>query len=90
MVAPAVPSSVKPTTATDRSPSRDGPVCGHGPVCDHGPVCEWRLVDHFNTVEDAELAVDSLRKKGIQAQVSLIDGLSVIAKRSQACDQALC
>lgn len=44
-------------------------------------VCEWRLVDHFNTVEDAERLLDELRNEGVDAEVSLIDGLSVIARR---------
>ncbi|NQV28981.1 MAG: hypothetical protein HQ518_31890 [Rhodopirellula sp.] len=78
MIATAAPQRIQPATKNDRSASR------------YGPVCQWRLVDHFNTVEDAEQAVDDLRDEGIQAQVSLIDGLSVIAKRDQACDLSLC
>jgi hypothetical protein len=45
-------------------------------------VCEWRLVDHFNTVEDAEVTVERLRLAGVEAELSLIDGLCVIARRT--------
>lgn len=55
------------------------------------PVCEWRLVDHFNTVEEAERVLDKLRRKGVEAELSLIDGLSVIARRSVlTCDPSRC
>ncbi len=49
-------------------------------------VCEWRLVDHFNTVENAEHAVEELRLAGVEAELSLIDGLCVIARRTRVCD----
>lgn len=45
-------------------------------------ACEWRLVDHFNTLEEAKQAMSQLRLHGIEAELSLIDGLSVIARRS--------
>ncbi len=51
------------------------------------PLCEWRLVHHVNTVEEAERVVDELRHEGVEAEVSLIDGLSVIARRTiRTCD----
>lgn len=54
-------------------------------------VNEWRLVDHFNTVEEAEHVVDELRHAGVEAELSLVDGLCVIARRTdRACDPALC
>lgn len=53
-------------------------------------VSEWRLVDHFNTVEEAERVLDQLRHEGIEAEVSLIDGLSVIARRVRVPDPSLC
>lgn len=52
-------------------------------------VSEWRLVDHFNTVEDAERVLDKLRHEGVEAEVSLIDGLSVIARRARLPDPSL-
>lgn len=51
-------------------------------------VCEWRLVDHFNTVEEAERVLGELRHRGVESEVSLIDGLSVIARRIRPCDSA--
>lgn len=45
-------------------------------------ACEWRLVDHFNTLEEAKQAMSQLRLHGIEAELSLIDGLSVIARQS--------
>lgn len=41
--------------------------------------CRWRLVQHFDTVEEAEHCVDALRHDGIDARVTLLDGLSVVA-----------
>ncbi|MHC4877944.1 MAG: hypothetical protein ACYTGL_15915 [Planctomycetota bacterium] len=57
----------------------------------YGPVCEWRLVDHFNTVEEAERELESLRMAGVEAELSLIDGLCVIARRTEHTkDPTLC
>ena len=54
------------------------------------PVSEWRLVDHFNTVEEAERVLDQLRHDGVEAEVSLIDGLSVIARRVRLAGPSVC
>ena len=41
----------------------------------------WRLVDHFDTVEEAEACIEQLRRAGVDARLTLIDGLSVLARR---------
>lgn len=68
-----------------KTPSNQKTVAGHPRL-----VSEWRLVDHFNTVEDAERVLDQLRHEGVEAEVSLIDGLSVIARRTHLPDPSLC
>ncbi len=56
-------------------------------ACGRSGGCQWRLVDHFNTVESAEHAVAELRLAGVEAELSLIDGLCVIARRAnRACE----
>ncbi len=75
---------VAPLTRTVRETTKTATQDAYG----RPAVCEWRLVDHFNTVENAELAVDKLRLAGVDAELSLIDGLSVIARRARACESA--
>ena len=79
MVAPAT-YKVREPTETTRKDMTGRPA-----------VNEWRLVDHFNTVEEAEHVVDELRHAGVEAELSLVDGLCVIARRTdKECDPALC
>ena len=53
-------------------------------------VCEWRMVNHFNTLEDAERAVEELRNEGLDAELSLSDGLCVVVpRRAPECDPSL-
>lgn len=41
----------------------------------------WRLISVCSTIEEAQTTVNRLRRKGIDAAVSLVGGLSVIAHR---------
>lgn len=44
-------------------------------------VAHWRQVDRFATVEEAEARIDDLHSRGIDAVLSMIDGLCVLARR---------
>jgi hypothetical protein len=44
-------------------------------------VRRWQLEDYFDTLEQAELTVKRLRRRGVDATLSLIGGLSVLAYR---------
>ena len=47
-----------------------------------GPVCEWHVVDHFDTIDDAAKCVEDLHRNGHHARHSMIDGLNIVARRS--------
>jgi hypothetical protein len=44
-------------------------------------IAQWRQVCQVNTVEEAEEMIEDLKASGVQASLSMIDGLSVIARR---------
>lgn len=47
-------------------------------------VAHWRQVRKCSTVESAETTVRELRAQGIDAVLSMIDGLCVLARRDQS------
>ncbi len=46
---------------------------------EHAP--HWRQVARFSTVEKAEARVCELRSQGVEAVLSMIDGLCVLARK---------
>lgn len=42
---------------------------------------EWSMVGSYQTVEHARVAVDRLTSEGIESRISMIGGLSVIARK---------
>ncbi|MBI1312486.1 hypothetical protein GC176_14435 [bacterium] len=50
-------------------------------------VCEWELVGTFNTVERARRLLNELVENGREGYLTLIGGLSVVARRK--CEQTL-
>jgi hypothetical protein len=44
-------------------------------------LTQWRQVCQVNTVEEAEEMIEDLKATGVDAALSMIDGLSVIARR---------
>lgn len=45
------------------------------------PLAHWRQVRRLTTVEEAEHMVEDLQSQGIDAVLSMIDGLCVLARR---------
>ena len=54
---------------------------------DSQPGCGWRMFDHFSTLERAESKLSELTSAGLDARLSLIDGLSIIVRRDRRADQ---
>ena len=50
------------------------------------PACAWQLVDHYSTLERAESKLNELTTAGLDARLSLIDGLSIIVRRENRVD----
>ena len=48
---------------------------------DRALLSHWRQVDRFSTVEHAEELIDLLRSQGVDAVLSMADGLCVLARR---------
>jgi hypothetical protein len=64
------------------------PAAASSPGTSHEPpraasatALRWQLEDYFDTLEQAERAVKRLRRRGVDATLSLIGGLSVLAYR---------
>lgn len=49
-------------------------------------ACEWRMFDHYSTLERAETKLSELTSAGLDARLSLIDGLSIIVRRETRLD----
>jgi hypothetical protein len=43
-------------------------------------VARWKQVSQVNTVQEAEEVIEDLKASGVDAALSMIDGLSVIAR----------
>ena len=44
-------------------------------------IAHWRQLRRFSTIEGAEEMIADLRSQGLEAKLSLIDGLCVLARR---------
>lgn len=46
-----------------------------------GSQGDWKMIGSYQTVEHARTAVDQLTSEGIESTISMIGGLSVIARK---------
>ncbi len=46
-----------------------------------GPVCDWHFVDHFKTLDEADLCVQELLQSGHHGRHAIIEGRYVVARR---------
>lgn len=51
------------------------------PMC-HTSAPHWRQAGRFSTVENAERKLDELRSEGLDAVLSMIDGICVIVREA--------
>lgn len=47
----------------------------------HQTACDWQVLGRFDTLEPAEAALASLRERGIDAHLQMVDGLTIIGPR---------
>lgn len=47
----------------------------------HQTACDWQVLGRFDTLEPAEAALKRWRGQGIDAQLQMVDGLTVIGPR---------
>jgi hypothetical protein len=49
----------------------------------HQTACDWQVLGRFDTLEPAEAALEQWRGQGINAQLQMVDGLTVIGPRPE-------
>ena len=49
----------------------------------HQTACDWQVLGRFDTLEPAEAALKQYRGNGIDAQLQMVDGLTVIGPRPE-------
>ena len=49
----------------------------------HQTACDWQVLGRFDTLEPAEAALERWRGQGVDAQLQMVDGLTVIGPRPE-------
>ncbi|NQV22947.1 MAG: hypothetical protein HQ518_01155 [Rhodopirellula sp.] len=60
---------------------KDPPVSSQQIEKHFGPVCEWHVADHVDAIDEPANCAAELAQKGHHARHTMIDGLSVVARR---------
>lgn len=66
-----------------RNENKENVVSPHQVEKHFGPICEWYVVDHFDTVQEAESRVNDMLRDGHHARHTIIDGMCVVARRNR-------